>query len=306
MKALACSVACFAWVTDAWIANTANEERKGRLAKKGRREHLTARLKTSGLASLLFGQGAQALQSRMPIRRREQRTLGSHQNRKLALLRPLSARRSNAEMFDLPPATEQVWVEKNIPVHEERVLFLGGTLDDELVKRIIASLIWLDSVNHSDIYLYINSSGGGLGCGQALIETMQHIKSDVITINIGYAGSMASLILGSGVRGKRIGLSSSVVMVHASDIGDAGRAWMWRHGSDEEESLMAENIKRYEEYFISMYADMTGQPREKLIDDMSSGYDKEMTAQQALDYGLIDTIIETDPSWDLAPKSRFG
>ena len=131
------------------------------------------------------------------------------------------------------------------------------------------------------MYMYINSPGGSVIAGLALYDTIQHIASPVITANIGMAASMASFILGAGERGKRIALPHSRVMIHQPMGGSEGQA--------EDVRVEAEQIMRIKNTLVTMYADMTGQTRERLLSDLDR--DNYMSAQQALDYGLIDKII---------------
>lgn len=317
MKPLACSLACLAWACNGQILDCKSEERKGSSLSPDLADYR----QESALACLLFAHGVQDRRIRIPVARRTAPTLRLPRTeniitpsgnfispdapllqdviviRKPTLLNALSARRSNTKMgklYSIPPADEKVWIEKNVPVTAERVLYLGGEVDDELIYRIIASMIYLDALDHSDIYLYINSPGGSVIAGLALYDTMQHIKSDVITVNMGMAASTASLVLGGGVRGKRVGLSSSGVMIHQPASGGlvGGEGVL-------DKRVDADQVQRIKDVIVSMYADMTNQPRDKIIQDVS--FDNYMTAQQALEYGLIDDIIENDPSWDLDP-----
>ena len=134
--------------------------------------------------------------------------------------------------------------------------------------------------------MYINSPGGSVIAGLALYDTFGHIGSPVITCNIGMAASMASFILGAGERGKRMALPHSRVMIHQPMGGSEGQA--------EDVRVEAEQIMRIKNTLVTMYAQMTGQTREKLISDLDR--DNYMSAQQALDYGLIDKVITGDDS----------
>ena len=134
--------------------------------------------------------------------------------------------------------------------------------------------------------MYINSPGGSVIAGLALYDTMQHIASPVITCNIGMAASMASFILGAGERGKRIALPNSRVMIHQPMGGSEGQA--------EDVRVEAEQIMKIKNTLVTMYAQMTGQTRERVIQDL--GRDNYMSAQAALEYGLIDKIIDVPGS----------
>jgi len=131
------------------------------------------------------------------------------------------------------------------------------------------------------LYMYVNSPGGSVIAGLALYDTIQHIASPVITANIGMAASMASFILGAGERGKRVALPNSRVMIHQPMGGSEGQA--------EDIRVEAEQILKIKGTLVTMYAQMTGQTREQIMKDLDR--DNYMSAQQALDYGLIDKIV---------------
>ena len=133
------------------------------------------------------------------------------------------------------------------------------------------------------MYLYINSPGGSVIAGLALYDTMQHIGSEVITCNVGMAASMASFILGAGERGKRLALPNSRVMIHQPMGGSEGQA--------EDVRVEAEQILKIKQTLVTMYAQMTGQTRERILSDLDR--DNYMSAQTALEYGLIDKIVSS-------------
>jgi ATP-dependent Clp endopeptidase proteolytic subunit ClpP len=207
-----------------------------------------------------------------------------------------SARRGKTMMgpYTIPEISEDVWVEKHVPVTDERVLFLGGEVDDAMIYRIIAQMMYLDVLSHEDIYLYVNSPGGSVIAGLALYDAIQHVKSNIITVNLGMAASTASLVLGAGVRGKRVGVSSSGVMVHQPSSGG-----LVGNAATIDKRVDADQIARIKDVVITIYSDMTGRSREQITEDIS--YDNYMTAKEALEFGLIDEIIENDPAWDLDP-----
>lgn len=134
--------------------------------------------------------------------------------------------------------------------------------------------------------MYINSPGGSVTAGFAMFDTMRYVKADVSTINVGLAASMGSLLLAGGSKGKRLALPHSRVMIHQPMGGSEGQA--------EDVRVEAEQIMRIKGTLVTMYAQMTGQTRERLISDLDR--DNYMSAQQALDYGLIDKIITADGS----------
>ena len=167
-------------------------------------------------------------------------------------------------------------------LYRERIIFLGQEIDDEIVNQIIAVMLFSDSEDpEKPLYMYVNSPGGSVIAGLALYDTIQHISSQVITVNIGMAASMASFILGAGERGKRIALPHSRVMIHQPMGGSEGQA--------EDIRVEAEQILKIKGTLVTMYSQMTGQTREQILKDLDR--DNYMSAQQALDYGLIDKIV---------------
>lgn len=115
----------------------------------------------------------------------------------------------------MPGAPQADWVDIYNRLYRERIIFLGQEIDDEIANQIIAVMLYLESEdNGKPIYLYINSPGGSVIAGMAIYDTMKHIKSEVVTINVGLAASMASFLLGGGEKGKRLALPHSRVMIH--------------------------------------------------------------------------------------------
>lgn len=164
----------------------------------------------------------------------------------------------------------------------ERIVFLGEEIDDEMSNIIVAQLLLLDSENpEKDIMLYINSPGGVITSGLAIYDTIQHIRSDVSTICIGEAASMGSFLLSSGTKGKRLSLPSSRIMIHQPLGGAKGQA------TDIE--IEAKEIMRMKNMLNGILANNCGQPIEKIKEDTERDY--YMSAQQAVEYGLIDKVI---------------
>ncbi|EOD36731.1 putative endopeptidase Clp [Emiliania huxleyi CCMP1516] len=185
--------------------------------------------------------------------------------------------------YKVPETTSDDWVQANEPLYRERLVFLGQEIDDYVCNQCISSLLFADAEDSSEpLFLYINSPGGSVIAGLALYDTMQHIDSDVLTCNIGMAASMASFILGAGERGKRTALPSSRVMVHQPMGGSEGQA--------EDVRVEAEQIIKIKGTLVTMYSHMTGRTREQIVADFEGG-DNYMSAEQALEYGLIDRII---------------
>ena len=165
---------------------------------------------------------------------------------------------------------------------KDRIIFLDGPIDDHTANVIIAQLLFLEAENpDKDIHLYINSPGGVVTAGMAIYDTMQYIRPDVSTICIGSCASMAAVLLTSGAAGKRFALPHSNVMIHQPLGGVQGQAT--------EIEIHAREILRLREELNGILASHSGQPVEKIRHDTER--DNFMTAQQALDYGLIDKIL---------------
>ena len=185
--------------------------------------------------------------------------------------------------YQMPGSAYTEWIDIYNRLYRERIIFLGKEVDDDIANQIIAVMLYLDSEdNNKDIYLYINSPGGSVTAGMAIYDTMQHIKSDVVTICVGLAASMGSFLLAAGKKGKRLALPHSRIMIHQPSGGTRGQA------SDIE--IEAREIIRIRHQLNQIYARNTGQPLEKIEKDMDRDFF--MSAQEAKDYGLIDRVIE--------------
>ena len=165
---------------------------------------------------------------------------------------------------------------------KDRIIILNGEINDSLANSIVAQLLFLDSENHEDISLYINSPGGVITSGMAIYDTMNFIKSDVSTICIGLAASMAAFILSSGKKGKRYALPNAEVMIHQPLGGAQGQAT--------EIKIAAEHILKLKDKLNTILAKNTNKPLEKIQNDTERDYF--LTSNDALEYGLIDKIIE--------------
>lgn len=164
----------------------------------------------------------------------------------------------------------------------ERIIFLGEEIDDEMANSIIAQLLLLDSENpEKDIMLYINSPGGVITAGMAIFDTMKLIKADVSTICLGEAASMGAFLLSAGTKGKRMALPSARIMIHQPLGGAKGQA------TDIE--IEAKEILRMKTMLNGLLANHTGQPIEKIKEDTERDY--YLSAQEAVEYGLIDKVI---------------
>ena len=165
----------------------------------------------------------------------------------------------------------------------ERIVFLGSPVDDQIANLVVAQLLHLESQDpEKDISLYINSPGGSIYAGLAIYDTMQFIKPDVATMCVGIAMSMGSLLLTGGARGKRMALPNSRILIHQPSAGFEGQS------TDIE--IHAREIIRTRKRIDEIYAHHTGQPEEQVHRDMER--DRFFTAQQSVEYGLIDRVIE--------------
>jgi ATP-dependent Clp protease protease subunit len=188
--------------------------------------------------------------------------------------------------YRMPGEQYTQWVDIYNRLYRERIIFLGRDVDDEIANQIIAVMLYLDSEDPGkDIYLYINSPGGMVTSGMAIYDTMQHIKSDVVTICVGLAASMGSFLLTAGAKGKRMALPHSRIMIHQPSGGARGQA------TDIE--IEAREILRIRQHLNQIYADSTGQPLSKIEKDMDRDFF--MSAAEAKEYGLIDRVIEDRP-----------
>ena len=164
----------------------------------------------------------------------------------------------------------------------ERIIFLGEEIDDELANSIVAQLLLLDAENpEKDIMMYINSPGGVITAGMAIYDTMNHIRADVCTICLGEAASMGAFLLSGGTKGKRMALPSARIMIHQPLGGAQGQA------TDIE--IEAKEILRMKKELNTLLAKHTGQTLEKIYADTER--DNYMSAQEAVEYGLIDKVI---------------
>lgn len=166
---------------------------------------------------------------------------------------------------------------------KDRIIMLSGPIEDDMANSIVAQLLFLDAQDSTkDIYLYINSPGGVVTSGMAIYDTMNFIKADVQTIVIGMAASMASVLVSSGAKGKRFGLPHSTVMIHQPSGG--------AQGQQTEIQIAAEEILKTRKMINGILAENSGQPIEQIERDTER--DHYLTAQVAVDYGLLDGIME--------------
>ena len=167
---------------------------------------------------------------------------------------------------------------------KDRIIFLSGEVNDQMSDIIIAQLLFLESEDpDKDIQFYINSPGGVVTSGLAIYDTMNYIKPDVSTICIGQAASMGAVLLSSGTKGKRFSLPNSNIMIHQPSGGAQGQA--------SDIVIQAEQIIKIKERLNHILANNTGQDLEKIEKDTDRDF--AMTAEEALNYGLIDQVIES-------------
>ncbi len=165
---------------------------------------------------------------------------------------------------------------------EDRIIFLSGEIDDAVANTVVAQLIYLEAKDPSkDISLYINSPGGSVSAGLAIYDTMNYIKCDVSTICIGMAASMGAFLLSSGKKGKRFALPNSEIMIHQPLGGAQGQA--------SDIKIAAEHILKTKHKLNTILAENSGKPLSQIEKDTDR--DNYLSAQEALDYGLIDKVF---------------
>ncbi len=166
---------------------------------------------------------------------------------------------------------------------KERIIFLGGEVNDVTADLVVAQLLFLESEDpEKDIQIYINSPGGSVSAGFAIYDTMQYIKPDVSTICIGRAASMGAFLLAAGTKGKRFALPNSDIMIHQPLGGAQGQA--------SDIKIQAEKIIQIRERINKILSERTGQPLDKITNDTDRDY--YMTAEEAVAYGIIDEVVK--------------
>ncbi len=176
---------------------------------------------------------------------------------------------------------------------KENIIFLGTPLDDSVANLVIAQLLFLAAEDpQRDISLYINSPGGSISAGLAILDTMRFVEPDIVTICVGQAASMAAVLLAAGTKGKRYSLPHSRILIHQPSMsGLAGQA--------ADIDIYAREILRMREMLNEILSASTGQPIEKVARDVDRDYI--MAPEQALEYGMIDRVIT---SRELAPAIK--
>ena len=167
---------------------------------------------------------------------------------------------------------------------KDRIIFLGGGINDDVSNLIIAQLLFLEAEDpKKDIFLYVNSPGGHVHSGLAIVDAMNHVKPDVATVVVGMAASMGSIILASGAKGKRFALPNADIMIHQPHGGAEGQA------SDIE--ISAKRILSLRDRLNKILAKQTGQPLEKVERDVDRDFF--LTAEEAKKYGIVDQVYKT-------------
>ena len=168
---------------------------------------------------------------------------------------------------------------------EERIIFLGTPITDEISNAVMAQLLCLQSMDADrQISIYINSPGGSFTALTAIYDTMHYIKPDVQTICLGQAASAAAVLLAAGTKGKRLALPNSRILIHQPAIGGEGT-----YGQSSDLEIAAKEILRIRELMERMLSEKTGQPVEKISADVER--DKYLTEQEAVEYGIIDDVL---------------
>lgn len=166
---------------------------------------------------------------------------------------------------------------------KDRIIFIGTPIEDGMADLVIAQLLFLESEDpEREVYLYINSPGGVVTAGLAIYDTMQYIRCPVSTICAGQAASMGAVLLAAGAPGRRIALPNSRIMIHQPSGGASGQAT--------DIKIMAEEISRTREILNDILARHTGQPKSRIEADTER--DRFMSAQEAVEYGLVDKVID--------------
>ena len=186
--------------------------------------------------------------------------------------------------YRLPGSPMEEWINIYNRLFLERIIFMAEEVDDSMANAIVAYMLYLDSEDQNKpIYLYINSPGGSVTAGMAIYDTMQHIKSEVVTICVGLAASMGAFLLTAGSKGRRLALPHSRIMIH-QPLGGVGR----RQATDIE--IEARQILRVRRELNELMAKHTGKTIEQIERDTDRDYF--MSAEEAKEYGLIDRVVE--------------
>ncbi len=169
---------------------------------------------------------------------------------------------------------------------KENIIFINGEIDDDMANLVVAQILFLEAEDpEKDINIYINSPGGSITSGLAIYDTIQFVKPDVVTLGIGMCASMAAVLLAAGTKGKRCALPNTCVMIHQPHMGGRGM-----RGQATDIKIYANEIIRLREIISGLLSHHSGKPFDLVEQDVER--DRYLTAPQALEYGLIDTILD--------------
>eukprot|EP00899_Mesostigma_viride_P003128 jgi/Mesvir1/12816/Mv04889-RA.1 len=185
--------------------------------------------------------------------------------------------------YKTPGETGMQWVDLWNIFYRERVIFIGQTINEEFSNNIVATLLYLDSVNNKPLTFYINCPGGEVLSTLAIYDTIRHIRSPVNTMAFGHAYSMGAFLVAAGQKGKRGALPHTNFMIHAPEGVARGQASDMVNETRE--------LLRLQEYLLSEFSKNTGQPMDKLKEDLTEKGNVYMSAEQAIEYGVLDLIV---------------
>lgn len=164
----------------------------------------------------------------------------------------------------------------------DRILWVAGPVNDQMSTVVQAQLMFLDNIEERDIIMHVDSPGGSVKSGLSMVDVMNYIKSDIVTINTGMAASMGSILLGNGTKGKRFSLPNSKVMLHQVSAGAQGHV--------EDMKISIAEAEKYNDKLFGMLADFCGKTKKKVLADCNR--DNWLTSEEALEYGIIDGIVK--------------
>ena len=164
----------------------------------------------------------------------------------------------------------------------DRILWVAGPVNDQMSTVVQAQLMFLDNIEERDIIMHVDSPGGSVKSGLSMVDVMNYVKSDIVTINTGMAASMGSILLGNGTKGKRFSLPNSKVMLHQVSAGAQGHV--------EDMKISIAEAEKYNDKLFGMLADFCGKTKKRVLADCNR--DNWLTAEEALEYGIIDGIVE--------------
>lgn len=185
--------------------------------------------------------------------------------------------------YRIPGESYSQWISIYNRLYQERIVFIGEPIDDNVANTVIAVMLYLNSQDQNkDIVMYINSPGGSVTAGMAIFDTMNHVKSDIVTVCVGLAASMGAFLLAAGAKGKRFALPHSRIMIHQPSGGVQGQA------SDIE--IRARETIRIKHKLNQILSDATGQPLERIERDAERDF--YLSASESVEYGIVDRVIE--------------